>query len=162
MDKIKELLKLMNGNLSFPSILAFQGGSRPIGNYCSIQILTIEQVPRRRLNTKLQDRKTNIKNTTYVNAILQINCLGGNILESKDVAFKVDNLFRFANREDLWGIDIDVVEIGEITDRTTLLEETKYDYFSTLDVTIGFEKEENIILENLQSVEVNGQTTTRR
>ncbi|MGL5428850.1 MAG: phage neck terminator protein [Cetobacterium sp.] len=162
MDKIKELITLLNNNLDETVIFAFQGQTPPPMPYISLQVLDYSQSPRKRTMKKLENKMSEIENVTSVNSVIQFNCIGRDLFESKNSALNLYDFFNFKFREELWDKKIGVVKIGNILERTILLENTKYEYISNLDVTLEFERSSKIELENLQSIKIDDTTKINR
>ncbi|MGL5126153.1 MAG: phage neck terminator protein [Fusobacteriaceae bacterium] len=162
MDKIRELITILNNNLEEKVILAFQGTTPPPLPYISLQILDYSQSARKRSMKKLENAMAEIENTTLVNVVIQFNCLGKDLLGSKESALNLHDFFSFKHREELWDKNFGVVKIGNILERTVLLENTKYEYISNMDVTLEFERSEKLEIENLQSIKMDNTTIHRR
>ncbi|MGL4998546.1 MAG: phage neck terminator protein [Cetobacterium sp.] len=162
MDKIKELITLLNNNLDETVIFAFQGHTPPPMPYISLQILDYNQTPRKRTMKKLENKMSEIENVTLVNSVIQFNCIGRDLFDSKNSALNLYDFFNFKFREELWSKNFGVVKIGNILERTILLENTKYEYISNLDVTLEFERSSKIELENLQSIKIDDTTKINR
>lgn len=162
MDKIIKLLEIINNNLGKDAILAFQGGAPPKKPYVSIQILDMKQKNRKGSKKVLPDMMAKIERTTHMNLILQFNCIGNSILESKELALDLYDLINFKYREQLWENKIGVVDIGSILDRTVLLENTKYEYISNLDIVFEYERTSELNIENLNSIVIDEGTKVQR
>lgn len=162
MDKIKELVKILNDNLEETVMFSFQGQTPPPLPYIAIQILDYNQTTRKRKMKKLENEMAEIDNTTLVNTVIQFNCIGKDLFGSKNSALNLYDFFNFKFREGLWNKKFGVVKIGNILERTVLLENTKYEYISNLDITLEFERNSKTVIENLQSIKIDDTTKVNR
>lgn len=162
MVKIKELIKIINNNLGKNVIFAFQGQVPPPKPYISVQVLNIEQKNRRGSLEKLPDLMAKKKLTNHVNVTLQFNCIGKDLFESKQLGLDLYDLINFKAREILWESKIGVVRVGEILERTVLLENTKYEYINNLDVVVEYERDTEYNIENLNSIVIDEGTKVQR
>lgn len=162
MDKIHKLIDIINNNLGVETIFAFQGGKQPEKPYISVQILDIGQKNRKGSKKVLPEMMAEIKRTTHVNAILQFNCIGNNLFESKQTALSLFDFINFKSREEFWENKIGIVKIENIIERTVPMENTKYEYINNLDVTIEYERTAQYNIENLDSIVIDEGTKVQR
>lgn len=162
MDKIHKLIDIINDNLGIETILALQGGKQPQKPYISLQILDINQKNRKGSKTVLPNMMAKIERTTHANTVIQFNCIGNSLLESKQLALDLFDFINFKSREVFWENKIGIVKIGNILERTVLMENTKYEYINNLDVTIEYERTTEYNIENLNSIVIDEGTKVQR
>ncbi|HBJ79733.1 MULTISPECIES: LIC_12616 family protein [Fusobacterium] len=163
MEKIKILLNLINNSLDIPVIFNNQAHRRPKKPYITVQMINTDTIFPLSMKKKIiEDKKTELIKINRVENTIQFNCIGEDVLESHEIGLKLIDFFDFIERETLWSNGIGVINIGDIIDRTIKLEETKYEYISSTDITIDYDRESKKILENLQSVDLYGQKIKRR
>lgn len=163
MDKEKTLINFIAEVLGLPVIFNNQGHTRPKKPFITAQIINIDSIyPLSTEKKVIEDKKTEITKTNRVEVTIQFNCVGRDILESHKTALKLSDFFDFVERESLWDKGIGVISIGEIKDRTIKLEETKYDYISSMDIVVDYNRKSRKVFENLQSIELDNKKINRR
>lgn len=162
MEKILELIKYMNEKMETLVIFQNQGELSPrddedddIENYITVQVVDYNQKKRKSIKKLKENSMVETTMVNHVNATLQFNCLGENLIKSKELALEVYDFFSFKERENLWDKGFGVCGIGQINDMTTLLEETEYKHLNTIDITMEFERSSIKTIENLNSITIN-------
>lgn len=156
MDKITKLLTLITNDLERDAILAFQGSEPPEKPYISTQMLSITPSKRRGKKEALPNLMVGYEVVSNVNCVMQFDCIGRNILESKELAFNLYDCFNSRKREDIWDLGIAIAKIGSIKERTYLRDNAEYEHISSLDITVEFERISRHQVENLNSIILEG------
>lgn len=162
MDEITKLLTLITKDLGRDAILAFQGSEPPEKPYVSTQILSVKPTKRRGKREALPDLMVGYETVSHVNCIMQFDCIGNNILESKELAFNLYDCFNSRKREEIWSLGIGVVKIGTINERTYLRDNAEYEHISSIDITIEYERISKHTIENLNSIVLEGLRIERK